>query len=281
MVERRGDAERSGLVRRRTLLKGGGAAAACGVVGVVGWQAAPPALTTRVRRELGLLPDAYIPDAAEGEIRVERMDSAAMGSLDLFTAVPAGHGDGSGLPVIVVLHGASASAADLRGFGLGRFVTAAVAAGAPPFVLVGTDDGPDGWLPSGDVDPQRMLVDELPRWLTARGYDADRRALWGWSRGGYGALELVVDHPGWASALALFSPALRPGDRVLGDLDVLRDLPWGLWCGVGDPFYEGALALAAAAPVAPDPWVTGEGGHTRIYWNSHTVEMLHRLADLL
>jgi hypothetical protein len=281
MVERGVGGNRPVSVPRRALLRGGVAAAALGGIGLLGWEVAPPALTTRIRRELGILPDAYVPDSAEGEVRLERVESTAMGALDLFTAVPAGHGDGIGLPVVVVLHGASASAAALRGFGLGRFVTAAVEAGAPPFVLAGTDDGPNGWLPSGRIDPPRMLTDELPRWLAARGYAADRRALWGWSRGGYGALEFVVDHPGWASALALFSPALHRGDRVLGDLDVLGTMPWGLWCGSGDPFHDGAVALAAAAPVAPDPWVTGDGGHTRVYWNSHTVAMFRYLADQL
>ena len=60
-----------------------------------------------------------MPDAPEGMVRVERMTSQAMGDLDLFTAVPAGHGEGVGLPVVVVLHGSSASAAQLQGFGLG------------------------------------------------------------------------------------------------------------------------------------------------------------------
>ena len=228
-----------------------------------------------------MAPEAFVPDAPEGVVRLERVTSRAMGEIDLFTAVPAGHGDGAGLPVVVVLHGASASAARLRGFGLGRFVTAAVEAGAPPFVLVGTDDGPAGWLATGDVDPPRMLREELPRWLAARGYAAERRAVWGWSRGGYGALRFVADEPGWARALALFSPALGPQDPVLDDLSALATLPWGLWCGEWDPFREGALALAAAAPAAPEPWVGGDGGHTRSYWNSHTLDMLDRLARRL
>jgi S-formylglutathione hydrolase FrmB len=160
-------------------------------------------------------------------------------------------------------------------------VSAAVSAGAPPFVLAGTDDGPAGWLPTGDVDPQLMLREELPSWLGQRGYAAERMALWGWSRGGYGALRYVVSGPSWASALALFSPALHPGDPVLSDLDILGDLPWGLWCGESDPFRDGAVALADAAPVPPDPWISGEGAHTRIYWNEHTLDMLHWAAQLL
>ncbi|WP_309649084.1 alpha/beta hydrolase-fold protein [Nocardioides sp.] len=266
---------------RRRVLRAGGAVVGLGAAGAVGWELAPPSFTERLLGKLGIEPEAFVPDAPEGEVRLERVTSAAMGELDLFTAVPAGHGDGAGLPVVVVLHGASATAADLRGFGFGRFVTAAVEAGAPPFVLAGTDDGPAGWVASGDVDPPRMLRDELPGWLAERGFDGGRRALWGWSRGGYGALRFVTQTPDWARALALFSPALGPDDQVLSDLDVLTDLPWGLWCGEWDPFREGSVALAAAAPVAPDPWVSGEGGHTRAYWNSHTLEMLDGLARSL
>lgn len=261
-------------VGRRSLLAAGGVVG----LGALGWQLAPPSLTERIELRLGIEPEVFVPDAPEGMVRVERVSSRAMGDLDLFTAAPAGHGEGAGLPVVVVLHGSSASAAQLQGFGLGRFVTAAVEAGAPPFVLVGTDDGPAGWVPGGDSDPQRMLRDELPGWLELRGYDADRRALWGWSRGGYGALRFVTEEPGWAAALALFSPALGPGDPVLRDLGALADVPWGLWCGEWDPFRDGAVALAEAAPVAPDPWVGGDGGHTRAYWNAHTLEMLDLLA---
>src|SRR4051794_2886935 len=187
---------------RRGLLVGGAGVAAAAVLGVTE--------SGRVRQALGLRPDAYIPDADEGRVRLETVRSDAMGTdLQLFTAVPAGHGDGSGLPVIVVMHGSSASAAAFREIGLGRFVTAAVEAGAPPFVLAGTDDGPAGWIAAGGVDPQAMVREELPRWLDERGFAADRRALWGWSRGGYGALRYVQSDPGWAAALALFSPALN------------------------------------------------------------------------
>lgn len=270
--------DRRRLGRRGALAAGGGSLLA---LGTAGWLLTPPSVVDRVRTRLGVAPDPFVPDAPEGEVRLERVTSQAMGEVDLFTAVPAGHGDGAGLPVVVVLHGSSASAAQLRGFGLGRFVTAAVEAGAPPFVLAGTDDGPAGWVPTGDVDPQRMLREELPRWLADRGYDADRRALWGWSRGGYGALRFTVDQPGWASALALFSPALGPGDPVLDDLGALADLPWGLWCGDWDPFHDVAVALAGAAPVAPDPHVGGDGGHTRVYWNGHTLEMLDWIARQL
>ncbi len=259
---------------RRGLLAAGGAVG----LGALGWQLAPPSLTERIELRLGIEPEVFVPDAPEGMVRVERMTSRAMGDLDLFTAVPAGHGEGAGLPVVVVLHGSSASAAQLQGFGLGRFVTAAVDAGAPPFVLVGHRRRARGLGPERDADPQRMLRDELPALARAAGLRRRPAGAVGLVARGYGALRFVAEEPDWAAALALFSPALGPGDPVLGDLDALADIPWGLWCGEWDPFRDGAVALADAAPVAPDPWVGGDGGHTRAYWNAHTLAMLDRLA---
>jgi hypothetical protein len=265
------------LTRRRLLTATAGAAGAA-ALGLVGWEVAPYDL----KGALGLTPDPFVPASAEGEVRLDRVDSAAMGAaIELFTAVPAGHGDGAGLPVVVVLHGASARARDLRGFGLGRFLTAAVEAGAPPFVLAGTDDGPAGWVPSGSVDPQAMLVEELPRWLTERGFDARRRAVWGWSRGGYGALRLVQQEPDFARAAALFSPALSAQDPALGDLGRLDGLPFGLWCGDRDPFAAGTRALAEGLPTPPEVVTIADGGHTRVFWNGHTLDALGWLAGKL
>jgi hypothetical protein len=256
---------------RRRLLVGAAGAAAAGAVSVAGWEAAPVA----VRRSLGLGPDPFIPDAAEGRVRLETVSSAAMGGdIDLFTAVPAGHGDGAGLPVVVVLHGASASVADFQGFGLARFVTAAVEAGAAPFVLAGTDDGPAGWVPGPGCDPFAMLRDELPAWLADRGFDARRRAVWGWSRGGYGALRFSLATPDWARAVALFSPAVSADDPSLGDLSALQDLPFGVWCGTEDGFYRDVRAVVDRLPADPAITTFAEGAHTRLFWNDHTLDAL-------
>jgi hypothetical protein len=53
-------------------------------------------------------------------------------TVDLFTAVPHGHGDGAGLPVCVILHGVSATPKNYQAFGLGKFLTAAVERAARP-----------------------------------------------------------------------------------------------------------------------------------------------------
>jgi hypothetical protein len=257
-------------LRRRGLLLGG-VAAVTGGAAIAGWSAAGD----EVRRVIGIGPDPYIPDADEGVLRLETVSSDAMGGdLSLFTAVPAGHGDGAGLPVVVVLHGASASAADFRGFGFGRFLTAAVEQGAPPFVLAGTDDGPDGWVPAPGVDPFAMLRDELPGWLEDRGYDAARRGLWAWSRGGYGALRFALEEPQWARAAALFSPAVSVGDPSLLDLSPLATLPLGVWCGTDDGFYDDVRAVVDRLPVRPEVATYEEGGHTRVFWNDHTLDAL-------
>src|SRR4051812_21831404 len=98
-------------MRRRTLLAGGtGVAGALGATGL--WFA--PAFGGR--------PDPAVPAAPVGDERLERRMSAARGRVvDFYTAVPAGHGDGRGLPVCLVLHGASKVARDFPAVGLGRF----------------------------------------------------------------------------------------------------------------------------------------------------------------
>ncbi len=249
-------------------------AAGVGAAGLAAYAVAP----RRVKGLLGMGQDFFVPDSPEGQVRVERVTSANVGEIDLLTAVPHGHGDGAGLPVVVALHGASQSAAALPGFGLPRFVTAAVESGAPPFVRRATHHGPTGGVPDGSTDPQAMLRDELPGWLEERGYDAERRALWGWSRGGYGALRFTQAEPGWSRALALYSPAMSADDPAFDDLAALETLPWGLWCATDDPYSDASVALAEQASVAPDPWVQGTGGHTWTYWNDQTLDMFGWLA---
>src|SRR3954466_14293632 len=99
-----------------------------------------------------------LPDAAPGDERLEQRHSAARGQqVDFYTAVPDGHGDGRGLPVCLVLHGASKTADDFPALRLGRSLPDAVRRGAPPFVLAGATGGRLSWRPAGADDPQRMV----------------------------------------------------------------------------------------------------------------------------
>lgn len=241
-------------MRRRTLLA---AAAAVGTTAVVaGFQGREPGA------------DPVIPAAPAGDERLEQRWSRFRGrTVDFYTAVPAGHGAGQGLPVCLVLHGASTTAADFPRLGLGRFLTDAVRRGAPPFVLAGATGGKLSWRPSGGDDPQRLVHEEVPLWCKWRGFDISRRAAWGWSMGGYGALLLAEAFPVFLRAVAAFSPAVLPEDDVFGATRQLRGTPVGLWCGRQDALYPDVRALAGALPEPPAAGSYADGRHNFGYWS--------------
>lgn len=278
--------DRSGrrLLTRRRLLVGGGAAA----VGAVGAAAVVKRserieIPGRIRRIWeGSGPTADVPDATAGEVTYEVRRSEARGAdVGFFTAVPDGYGDGAGLPVCIVLHGASARADDFEGFGLPNFLTLVVESGSSPFVLVGADGGPNRWQAVGDDDPQRMLREEVPAWCEERGWDTSRVAAHGWSMGGYGALLAAARNPGWLRSVAVLSPALGGGELAsIGDrLDGDRI---AMWCGTADAVYGAAAELASS--LAPAPAIaefTPDGRHTREYWNTVTEPALAFVAESL
>jgi pimeloyl-ACP methyl ester carboxylesterase len=261
----------SPALSRRRLLTGIAGLGGIAALGGAGYAVMPDSLRIR----LGWGPDPYIPDALEGQVHLETVGSQARGhDVNLFTAVPHGFGDGAGLPVVVVLHGASATASDFEPFGLARFLTTAVEAGTEPFVLAGADGGAQSWEPdraTGD-DPRRMVIEERPGWLDDRGYDAGRRALWGWSMGGYGALRIAELDPGWARAVAAFSPAVGIGDAVFDAVAALAPTPLAVWCGTEDALYSSVRALVDSLPRRPEIVSYGDGGHTRVFWNDQTLE---------
>jgi hypothetical protein len=241
-------------MRRRTLLAGTGAIAA--VAALAGYRSRQPGF------------DPVIPGAPAGDERVERRRSAMRGKkVDFYTAVPAGYGDGRGLPICLVMHGATAQPADWARLGFGRFLTDSVRRGAPPFVLAGASGGRLSWRPAGGDDPQRMVHEEIPLWCKTRGFDVSRTALWGWSMGGYGALLLAEAFPGFARAVAAFSPEVSAGDDVTGAARLLRATPVGLWCGRQDPLYPAVQALAKALPEPPAAGAYADGRHNMAYWS--------------
>ncbi|SBT46673.1 alpha/beta hydrolase [Micromonospora auratinigra] len=241
---------------RRTLLT-----AVAGVAGV----AAVGGLATR---RLAGRETVGGPDVPTGDQRLIRIASGARGrDVDLWTAVPEGYGDGRGLPVCLVLHGASYTPRDFGRLGLGRFLTDAVRRGAPPFVLAGAT-GPRLWQRNGADDPLRMLREEVPTWCARRGFDSSRLAAWGWSRGGFGALLLAEAYPGWLRTVAALSPAVSRDDEVFAGVGRLRGTPVGLWCGRQDNFLTDVRALARALPEPPVRASFTDGRHNFGYWNT-------------
>jgi predicted esterase len=256
-------------VSRRSFLAGLGAGAAAVAGGVV---------LGGCDRGDGETPGP-VPDAAVGDERVETRRSEARGKeVEFYTAVPAGHGDGKGLPVCLVLHGASATADEYPEFGFGRFLTDAVERGAKPFVLAGATGGVLRWEPAGQDDPRAMVHDELPAWCGERGFDTTRLALWGWSMGGYGVLRTAETFPGFARAVAAFSPACSPKEAVFQDAAKLKGTPVGLWCGLQDSLIGAAKAFEAALPEPKAAGTYADGRHTRRYWNRCTPSAFDFLA---
>ncbi len=277
-----------GLVATAAAGVAGAAAVATGVVDL-------PGPIRNLGADTG--PAGTIPDAPEGEISLTSRHSTARGTdVGFFTAVPAGSGDGKGLPVCLILHGASATTANYRDFGLPRFLSAAVESGVPPFVLAGVDGGVKSWRTENDDDPddpQRMLLEEVPGWLTEAGFDADRLAAWGWSMGGHGSLLLAEAAPGRLKAVAAFSPAVpdkasglpdtadgRPRD-VWSAVDRLDGQHVGLWCGTSDALYDNVRAFAQKVPKGPAIAEWGKGAHTRRYWDRVTPDAFRFLGRQL
>jgi S-formylglutathione hydrolase FrmB len=126
-----------------------------------------------------------------------------------------------------------------------------------------------------------MVLAEIPGWLEQRGFGAARRALWGWSMGGYGSMRIAQVSPGWARAVAAFSPAVRPGDSVFDAAEALSATPLGIWCGTKDRFYDATRALVEVLPRPPAIAVFGPGGHTRSYWSEHTLRAFRFLSGHL
>lgn len=257
---------------RRVLLGSAAAAVAVGL-GAAAIEG-PRTLAKHLRDDVFPPDNGFIPDAPQGQVRLETVYSHARGQdVSLFTAVPAGHGDGAGLPVCLVLHGASARPPDYEGFGLGRFLTAAVRRGAPPFVLAGADGGLLWWEPgrAPDDDPRKMVTDEMPVWLERRGFDVNHPMAWGWSMGGYGVLGLAESKPGWLRSVAAFSPAVEPGDAIFGGAAALAGQRLGVWCGTSDPLYDNVRQFVGTLPERPALVHYGPGAHTRAFWNSVTL----------
>ena len=271
------------LTRRRVLVGGAAIAAAAGLGGLA---VATGLVSLPGRLQLGQDegPVGVIPAVPAGKITLTKVRSAARGrSVGFWTAVPDGHGTGVGLPVCLVLHGASATTANYTAFGFGQFLTAAVRAGVPPFVLAGADGGVTFWKGSGTDDPQRMLREEVPAWCTARGFDVTRVAAYGWSMGGFGSLLAAERNPGWLRAVAALSPAVGAGDDVFAGVSHLRGTPVGLWCGLSDPLLPAVQQLARDLPGGPAKAAWSAGAHRRVYWNRVTPEAFalvgHALAS--
>jgi S-formylglutathione hydrolase FrmB len=256
---------------------------------------------TRLHGVLGLTgDDGVVPDAASGPVESGSFESAARRTTVGWTVIyPHGQTADARLPVVLVLHGRGGDhKSAINDLGADRFLSAAVQAGTPPFVLAAVDGGQDNYWhrrASGD-DPQRMLTAELLPLLAKRGLRTERYGVLGWSMGGYGALLLAADvgSPRVAAAGAM-SPALwhqasqtaagaydGPEDfrahQVFGRAAALKNVALRIDCGRDDPFAPATRDLREE--VRADGGLQA-GAHTGGYWRRMLPDQLQFLGQKL
>jgi S-formylglutathione hydrolase FrmB len=215
----------------------------------------------------------------------ERIRSLARGTeVELITIRPE-HAEPN-LPVCLALHG--------RGEGAGMFVDLGVPEmlssvvnhhGTPPFAVVAVDGGDSYWVArSEEDDPQKMLSDELPKWLDERGLATSPVAVLGISMGGYGAFNYAADINDLAvaavsPALFLSWPEAKNRDAFADEqrwaaTDPLQHLdrfvysraPLGVWCGESDPFIDATRELVdRTKPIVAD---IEPGDHDEAFWRN-------------
>lgn len=238
-----------------------------------------------------------IPDVATGPVVSGRLPSRLVEADPEFqVAYPPGTQPGERLPVVVVLHPAGSSAADVfTTLGLPQFL----AASRHRLALAAVDGGARGyWQDQGTGDAGALVLEEFLAALADRGLDVGRPSWLGWSMGGYGALRLasllLADRRPVGRVLAV-SPALwtswsDTGDGVFTGRDqydaamgligtqvlVARPpVPVRVDCGEGDPFYRQVRALADHTGVETH-WAPG--AHDAAYWTRELPGQLDWLA---
>lgn len=264
-----GDGGRPRLSRRSLLIAGAAGLATTGVVsGSLPW--------------LDLVTSGAAPEPV---VRTDRVYSAARGQdVDVVTILPA-QLPTKNLPMCLLLHGLHGRARHAAPTGMPAALARGVAAGTlPPFGFIAVDGGNNYWHENrvGD-NAMAMLLEEVPRWLRARGLgDATGTpfACAGVSMGGFGSLLYArrrEEMRSPLSAVAAISPGLLMSWREMStrrafkntqewaSLDPLRNVeklgrvPVGIWCGTEDHFIEGTRKFIRLA--SPEIGYTGPGGH--------------------
>jgi pimeloyl-ACP methyl ester carboxylesterase len=275
--------ERTGMSRerfgrRRFLAYGLGATAAVVAAGAGGIE-----LVSR-----GILPGQQLLDRLEGKCSVPgvRLSYSALGesiagsfssrarnrSVGYTIGYPPGHGRGSELPLIVMLHGYGGNHTNALVGMTPSMAMALQVDGKPlePMALVTVDGGGGYWNPHPGDNPMAMVIDELIP-LCQRlglGRPPQRVGTMGISMGGYGAILFAERFPHLISAVAAISPAIwtsyaqaeganphayaSAADFAANDAvthtNALTEIPVRVASGDSDPFHPGVETLAAALP---------------------------------
>jgi enterochelin esterase-like enzyme len=287
---------------RRALLIGGGAAAVAAGAGLAIEGGLIPGRST-MHAVLGLNGAAgEIPDVAAGPFAHGAFTSLwRAGSTEWAVSYPPGFTAESALPVLISLHGVRGDNRQTFGdyLGLDRFLAAAVDAGAAPFAIAAIDGGNSYWhARSSGEDSARTVIEEFLPLLASRGLMTDRIGLFGWSMGGFGALDIartlgkarvavvVAESPAmWATAGgtpagAFDDPADFAAHNPAGHQAELDGIPIRIDCGLGDGFYPVVRDYVAGFSTPPEGSFEA-GGHNTAYWRRMAPEQLAFAAQHL
>ena len=187
-------------------------------------------------------------------------------------ALPPGHGEGSSLPLVVMLHGFGGNHTNAVA-GMSPAQALALRVDGVPLAsmaMVTVDGGGGYWNPHPGDDPMAMVIDEVIPMCQRLGLGRPpmRIGTMGISMGGYGALLLAEKHPHLIAAVAAISPAIWTtyaeardanagayasasdfaADNAVSHASTLTGTPVRVASGDDDPFHPGVVALAQALP---------------------------------
>ncbi|MFC3456406.1 alpha/beta hydrolase [Amycolatopsis speibonae] len=285
-MRRPGAEQVSHAVSRRGLLLGAAALGGSALISACGAEKAPL---------VGPPPVAppTTPTPLTEAVTVQKMRSAARNrDVNLVIIAPDGVSR-VGMPVCVALHGRGADARTFLDLGVQNALNQVVAAGLPGFAVAAVD-GDNYWVDVGKADdPQRMLSDELPGWLSQRQLRPPS-AMFGISMGGFGALRYAREHKN-LKAVAVASAALfvswpdAKSRKVFADREQweshepllhagdLSAASTGVWCGSSDPFARADRKLIKALDPAVGKMTPGE--HNDDYWRGILPEMMKFVGE--
>jgi pimeloyl-ACP methyl ester carboxylesterase len=219
-------------------------------------------------------------------------------------AYPPGHGPGSRLPLVVILHGEGRNHNEvLSGMTLAQAPALRIN-GRPlgPMAMVAADGGPGYWNPHPGDDPMGMVIDELIPFCQRLGLGRPQHRIgtMGISMGGYGAILLAEKFPRLISAVAAIGPAVwtsyqqaqavnrqayaSAADFAANDVvthaAALTGKPVRVASGLDDPFQPGVAVLARVLPSTATV-IMSAGCHTGPFFAQQEPPSLAFLARYL
>jgi S-formylglutathione hydrolase FrmB len=223
--------------------------------------------------------------------------SAARGGIKTNWVIAMPPGQTKMLRPVIALHGKDGDANMMLDCGVEDALAQLVAAGKPPFAVVGVDGGASSYWHrrSNGEDSGTMVIEELLPMLSSMGMDTSRVGFLGWSMGGYGALLLGARlGPARTAGICAISPALymsywgcAPGafdgvddwtrNTVFG-LPVLSSIPVRVDCGIGDRYFFSSSQFVSQLKKKPAGSFS-PGGHDMDYWRTQLPGELAWMAS--